>query len=227
VSSCEVYWFDDSGKGQCRVPQSWRLLVLDGEEWKEVRATTPYGVERDRMNRVAFEPVSARGLRIAARLREGFSGGILEWSVPGTDDIPRAVAPPPPPVSNDLVLDASDARVRGEKIAVKERDGRKYVGNWHKDEDVVEFTARPPRAGRYRVELEYAVNAGAGGTLVAAFGAERLEAGISPTGDWRTYRTLALGAVALPAGEVAVRLQGKGVTGEGLMNLRRLRLSPE
>jgi hypothetical protein len=50
------------------------------------------------------------------------------------------------------------------------------------------------------VELEHAVNAGAGGTL---------------------------GAVALPAGEVAVRLQGKGVTGEGLMNLRRLRLAPE
>ncbi len=223
VSSCEVYWFDDTGKGECRVPESWTLQWLDGESWKDVRTTGAFGVERDRFNRVAFEPVVARALRITAKLRAGFSGGILEWTVPGTDDIPRPPPPDPPP-SADLVLEAAQARVQGERIAIKERDGAKYVGNWHRPGDVVEFTASVARAGRYRVELEYAASPDGGGEVAVRLGTEHLEARLSPTGDWRKFTTIVLGEVTLPAGPLAVRLQGKTVSAEGLMNLRRLRL---
>jgi len=31
VKACEVYWFDDTGRGQCRVPESWKLLYCDGD----------------------------------------------------------------------------------------------------------------------------------------------------------------------------------------------------
>ena len=34
-SQCEVYWFDDTGKGACRVPKSWQLSWKDGEKWKK------------------------------------------------------------------------------------------------------------------------------------------------------------------------------------------------
>jgi len=30
VRACEVYWFDDTGSGQCRVPASWRILYRAG-----------------------------------------------------------------------------------------------------------------------------------------------------------------------------------------------------
>src|SRR5205823_1426620 len=30
VSSASVYWFDDTGRGACRVPAAWRLFWLDG-----------------------------------------------------------------------------------------------------------------------------------------------------------------------------------------------------
>ncbi|MBK8975232.1 MAG: glycoside hydrolase family 127 protein [Planctomycetes bacterium] len=81
VTSTAVYWFDDTGRGQCRVPASWRLLYRDGSDWKAITplAGAGYGVERDRYNTVTFEPVTTDALRIEASLQSGFSGGVLEW----------------------------------------------------------------------------------------------------------------------------------------------------
>jgi hypothetical protein len=81
ISSSEVYWFDDTGAGQCRVPASWRLLYRDGESWKEVPGASSYGVDRDKLNSLTFKQLETREVRLEARLREGFSGGILEWRV--------------------------------------------------------------------------------------------------------------------------------------------------
>jgi hypothetical protein len=80
VSAVQVYWFDDSRKkGSCRVPQSWRLLYKDGNAWKPVAGQNSYGVELDKYNRAAFNPVETTGLRIEVQLKPGVSGGILEW----------------------------------------------------------------------------------------------------------------------------------------------------
>ena len=82
LSKAEVYWFDDTGKGQCRVPKSWRLLWRDGDQWRPVEGAGAYGVERDKLNLVTFQPVTARAIRIEVQLQPGFSGGILEWRLP-------------------------------------------------------------------------------------------------------------------------------------------------
>lgn len=100
VGSVEVYWKDD--KQYCPLPRAWRLLYRQGEEWMPVAAQGPYGVERDKFNRVAFEPVTASGLRMEIQLqgkvykkgglgppdanwvREDFTwyeGGVIEWKV--------------------------------------------------------------------------------------------------------------------------------------------------
>jgi hypothetical protein len=81
VSSCEVYWFDDTGRGQCRVPKSWRLLARDGDSWKPVSNPSAYGTRLDAFNKVAFDPVTTTELRLEAALQGEFSGGILEWRV--------------------------------------------------------------------------------------------------------------------------------------------------
>jgi len=81
VSSVEVYWFDDTGVGQCRVPASWRVLYKAGDAWKPVTATSAYGVAKDQYNRVTFEPVTTESLRVEVQLRPGVSGGILEMHV--------------------------------------------------------------------------------------------------------------------------------------------------
>ena len=81
VSEVEVYWFDDTGSGECRRPASWRVLYKDGEEWKPVEPAGPYGVEKDRYNRVAFKPVATSALKLEVALQAQWSAGIQEWKL--------------------------------------------------------------------------------------------------------------------------------------------------
>ncbi len=100
VSSVEIYWKDD--KQYCVLPRAWRLLYLDGKEWKPVTTTGPYPVAKDQFNKVSFDAVSTSGLRIEIQLqgkiyRKGtlgppdgnyltqdltwHEGGVIEWRV--------------------------------------------------------------------------------------------------------------------------------------------------
>ncbi len=82
VAAVEVYWFDDTGQGQCRVPKSWRVLHKEANIWKPVNAKGDYPCERDRFNRAEFAPVRTGALRLQVQLQPEFSGGILEWRIP-------------------------------------------------------------------------------------------------------------------------------------------------
>lgn len=81
VSMVEVYWFDDTGRGECRLPASWRILYRDGEEWRPVFTTDEYGVKIDQYNKVTFETVRTDAIRLEVQLVEKFSAGIHEWRV--------------------------------------------------------------------------------------------------------------------------------------------------
>ena len=81
VSSTSVYWFDDTGMGECRLPDSWRVFYLEGNRWQPVKNLDSYGVDKNRFNEVRFEPVHTRALRLTVRSPEGFAGGIHEWKV--------------------------------------------------------------------------------------------------------------------------------------------------
>ena len=79
VSGVEVYWFDDTGHGECRVPESWRVLWRDGGQWKSVQSAASFPVAKDRFNSAAFAPVTTDAVRLEVQLQKGFSGGILQW----------------------------------------------------------------------------------------------------------------------------------------------------
>jgi len=81
VSEAEVYWFDDTGRGECRVPASWRVLYRSGETWLPVQNLDGYGVEKDVYNRVRFRPVRTQALRLEVTLQDNFSAGIHEWKI--------------------------------------------------------------------------------------------------------------------------------------------------
>lgn len=81
VSQVQIYWFDDTGRGEVRVPQSWRILYRDGAEWKPVVTAEAHGVEKDRYNTLSFKPVTTPGLRLEVTLQPQWSAGILEWKV--------------------------------------------------------------------------------------------------------------------------------------------------
>jgi hypothetical protein len=82
VSSTSVYWFDDTGTGECRVPESWRILYKDGDQWKPMETSDRFGVERDQYNKITFQPVKTTGLRLEVKMQQGWSAGIEEWTVP-------------------------------------------------------------------------------------------------------------------------------------------------
>ena len=79
VSEVELYWFDDTGRGQVRVPASWRLFYREGTRWKRVTTTGAFGVEKDRYNTLSFSPVTTTGLRVEVTAQPQWSAGIQEW----------------------------------------------------------------------------------------------------------------------------------------------------
>ncbi len=81
VSTVEVYWFDDTGIGECRLPASWRVLYLEDGVWKPVWTEEEYGVEKNAWNRVVFETVRTRAVRLEINSQEGWAGGIHEWRI--------------------------------------------------------------------------------------------------------------------------------------------------
>jgi len=81
ISTSEIYWFDDTGRGGVRVPASWRLLYKSGTNWVTVDTRDAYGVARNAWNAVTFTPVTTTALRIELGMQQGFSAGLQEWKV--------------------------------------------------------------------------------------------------------------------------------------------------
>jgi hypothetical protein len=98
VSSAEVYWKDD--KEYCILPKTWQILYWDGDEWRSVKNKTFYEVEKDKFNKMTFEPVETEKLRLQMQLNGQkhlylgppdanylkepvvwYECGILEWRV--------------------------------------------------------------------------------------------------------------------------------------------------
>jgi hypothetical protein len=81
ISETSVYWFDDTGTGECRLPVSWKALYKSGEQWIPVKTSGAYGVDKDKYNAVRFAAVRTTALRLEIQLPEKFSTGIQEWKV--------------------------------------------------------------------------------------------------------------------------------------------------
>ncbi len=81
VSTSEIYWFDDTGRGSVRVPASWKLLYKSGDQWLPVETTSTFATARNAWNTVTFKPVTTTALRIELAMQQGFSSGLQEWKV--------------------------------------------------------------------------------------------------------------------------------------------------
>ncbi|MGD1008848.1 MAG: beta-L-arabinofuranosidase domain-containing protein [Candidatus Aminicenantales bacterium] len=81
VSEASVYWFDDTGGGECRVPASWRIVYKAGDKWLPVAGPGPYGVAKDVWNTVKFAPVRITALRLEVQMQGKWSAGVLEWKI--------------------------------------------------------------------------------------------------------------------------------------------------
>ncbi len=103
ITAVEVYWLAfDHYDVIYRVPEYWKLLYRDGDQWIEVKNPSGYGVKKDCYNRLTFDPVITTELRLVAGLqgpdpsqqrdpdnrlqsvdlgKKGYSGGVIEWKI--------------------------------------------------------------------------------------------------------------------------------------------------
>jgi hypothetical protein len=81
ISSVEVYFFDDTGQGECRTPESWRVFYRQNDQFKPVSKPQGLGTEKDKYNKTSFDPVKTDALRIQMQSQPDFSGGIHEIQI--------------------------------------------------------------------------------------------------------------------------------------------------
>jgi DUF1680 family protein len=81
VSSAKVYWFEDEGSGECRLPVSWQIEYLDGGDWKPVAAKATNPIAKDQWCKTSFTPVTTTALRLSVKLKAGWAAGLQEWKV--------------------------------------------------------------------------------------------------------------------------------------------------
>jgi DUF1680 family protein len=78
IAEVSVYWFDDTGRGECRVPSSWRLRYRVDGTWHDLQTEAAPGCELDRENTVRFGPLRADALQLRVQLQAGWAAGIHE-----------------------------------------------------------------------------------------------------------------------------------------------------
>jgi DUF1680 family protein len=80
ISGVKVYWFDDTGRGECRLPESWRLERLDGDKWVPIQLAD-YPIHKDQWCEVKFPPVQTSAMRLVVKLRPGWAAGVRQWKI--------------------------------------------------------------------------------------------------------------------------------------------------
>lgn len=82
TASSRLFWFDDTGVGECRPPVSWVLEYQnENGEWIPVETQSPYSVELDKWIEVNYKPVKTKALRVKVKQQPKFAVGIHEWQV--------------------------------------------------------------------------------------------------------------------------------------------------
>jgi len=82
VSQASVYWWDDRPWGGSRIPVWWKVEYKDeNNKWKSVNNKTEYKIERDTPNKIEFEPIETKQIRLGFQLEKGQSAGIYEFEV--------------------------------------------------------------------------------------------------------------------------------------------------
>jgi hypothetical protein len=87
IGGVRVYWFDDTGRGACRLPASWQLDCLVGQNWIPVPASTAQATRKDQWNQIVFDPVTTTSLRMRVRLQPQWAAGVHELKILSPEEL--------------------------------------------------------------------------------------------------------------------------------------------
>ena len=83
VSSSIIYWFDDTGHGECRVPKAWVLQVRNSSGWTTIplKSSEKFGLTLNAWNEIHFAPTAGWEFRILVDQQSNWASGIHEWQI--------------------------------------------------------------------------------------------------------------------------------------------------
>lgn len=83
VDSSRIFWFDDTGVGECRIPKAYRIEAWRRNEWVPVTLQNgqKYGTKLDSWNEIKFDPVRTTKLRLVIDQQDKWSSGVHEWQI--------------------------------------------------------------------------------------------------------------------------------------------------
>ena len=128
-----------------------------------------------------------------------------------------------------LSLGAEEAAIVGQTAKVESKGGKPSIGFWVDDKDTVKWTVNIVQPGKFKVEADYALDAGSKGTKirVSCGSAAPCEAELDATGAWDKFQTVTLGNLEI--GDTGVKdivVTPVAKPGQAVMNLRSLTLKP-
>jgi hypothetical protein len=124
--------------------------------------------------------------------------------------------------SRPMAFAAEGATRKGPNLQLK----GDYLGNWRSVDDSAEWALEVYKGGVYKIDLAYACAKDSGGDFFLTVGSSQLRATVDPTGgDWKKFKTIPLGAIALSPGKFTLTVKPLSVKGGGLLNLRTLTLT--
>jgi len=137
---------------------------------------------------------------------------------PVVDDFVRAAS------DGSFTLDKTYVFIVGSELRIEPQGN---LGYWTRKEDYAYWKILVDQPGKYKVSVEYAVDACCGGNRVAVkLNDQALRFTGQVTGGWQTYKTFELGTLDIPAGMQIIAVMPDGNNG-AYINLMRVYLIPE
>jgi alpha-L-fucosidase len=154
---------------------------------------------------------------------------VVELRVPGTPSVAEWFIGPA--ADGRVVCSARDAMVEG-GLAYEPRTDN--LGFWLDRTARAGWTIKVPKAGRYRVELEYAAQPGTGGEAELRLAPRAgtapptaMRAAVPPRSSWTDFTRVTVGEADIPGDTlVTVAVQATTMPGEAFINLRSVLLVP-
>jgi alpha-L-fucosidase len=136
-----------------------------------------------------------------------------------------------PDTQGMLTLRAKDAEIHGQHAQLQGQGENENIGYWTSASDFLTWSIDGIKPGRYTVEVSYACEPGSAGAeyhvAVGDADARREVRGkVANTGSWETFRIETIGEIELAAGRRTVQVKPLSKPGDGVMNLRWVRLMP-
>jgi alpha-L-fucosidase len=153
---------------------------------------------------------------------------VVVLEIAGQPQVTATTVPIMQSADGTLTLKAAEAEIFGNTAKLENKSGDvPNIGFWSNPKDRVEWTAEITKPGVFEVELNYACAPNCGGQYTVSANNQKFTANVTATQGWADFATAKVGQLNVEkAATVTVSIQPVKRQGEGLMNLRSLKLNP-